>query len=300
MAIITPTLIQSLFTAFLKHYQDGLGMAESHYKQIATVINSNTASNTYGWLNQWPEFREWVGDRVFKDMTAQGYAIHNKHYESSVAVNRDQIEDDNLGVYAPMFQEMGRASKVFYDEQVFGLMKVGESNLCYDGQNFFDTDHPVFPNVDGTGTAVTVSNYYADTGEPWYLLDTSRPLKPMILQLRKEMKFTSMTEDKDEGVFMRNEYRYGVDGRNNAGFGFWQMAARSEEALTAANFEKVYDAMRVLKADGGRPLGLRPKLLVIPPNLRGAAEDIVKVQNISGTSNKNFNRVEILETEWLI
>ncbi len=298
--IITPPVIKALFTAFMKNYQDGLGMAESQYAKIATIIKSSTASNTYGWLNQWPEFREWVGDRVFKDMAAQGYVIENKHYESSVAINRDQIEDDNLGIYAPMFQEMGRASAVFYDEQIFGLLKTGAANLCYDGQNFFDTDHPVFPKVDGTGAATTVSNYYADTGTQWYMMDTSRSLKPLICQVRKEMKFTAMTADTDEAVFVRNEYRYGVDGRNNAGFGFWQMAACSEEPLNAVNFEKVYDAMRVQKADGGRPLGLRPNLLVVPPNLRGAAEDILKKSIVNGTTNTNENRVQLLETEWII
>ena len=61
---------------------------------------------------------------------------------------------------------MGRASQVFPDELVFGLLKTGGSTLCYDGQFFFDTDHPVFPNVDGTGTAVLVSNVAAGAGDP--------------------------------------------------------------------------------------------------------------------------------------
>ncbi|WP_434777687.1 Mu-like prophage major head subunit gpT family protein [Neisseria sp. Ec49-e6-T10] len=298
--IITPSVLLALMTGFKTSFQNGLGMANSRYADIATVITSSTKSNTYGWLGQWPAFREWIGDRVFKDMQAHGYTIENKHFESSVAVNRNDIEDDNLGIYKSLFEEMGRASAAFPDEQVFALLAKGISELCYDGQNFFDTDHPVFPNVDGTGTVSTVSNYYTGTETPWYLLDTSRSLKPLIYQQRKPMTFTAMTDTKDEGVFMRNEYRYGVDGRNNVGFGFWQMAACSKEALTAANFEKVYTTMRSLKADGGRPLGIRPTLLVVPPNLLGAAEDIIKVATINGTTNKNFNRVEILETEWLV
>lgn len=162
--IITPDTLKALFTGFKKNFQDGLTMAETQYSQIATVIPSSTASNTYGWLGQWPAFREWVGDRVFKDMAAHDYSIKNKHFESSVKVNRNDIEDDNIGIYAPMMTEMGRASAVHPDELVFALLKNAHATLCYDGQNFFDIDHPVYENVDGTGTAAMVSNLYAGSG----------------------------------------------------------------------------------------------------------------------------------------
>ena len=266
--IITPDALKALMTGFRKNYQDGLQIAKSQYKDIATVVPSSTKSNTYGWLGQWPGFREWVGDRAFNDMAAHSYAIANKHFESSVKVNRDDIEDDNIGIYAPLFTEMGRAAAAFPDQQVFELLKKGNATLCYDGQNFFDTDHPVFEKVDGTGNKTLVKNLFTATGgtqgTPWYLLDTSRALKPLIYQERKAMQFTAMTKGDDEGVFMRNEYRYGADCRSNVGFGFWQMAAMSTEALTPENFAKVYDAMISQKGDGGRPLDIKPTLLLVP------------------------------------
>ena len=40
------------------------------------------------------------------------------------------------------------------------------------------------------------------------------------------------------------------------GLGFWQMAAKSQEKLDAAGFEKAYNAMVSQKGDGGRPLGI--------------------------------------------
>ena len=234
--IITPDTLKALFTGFKKNFQDGLQMADSQYKEIATVIPSSTASNTYGWLGQWPAFREWVGDRVFQDMKAHGYAITNKHFESSVKVNRNDIEDDNVGIYAPMMTEMGRASAVHPDELVFALLKNAHATLCYDGQNFFDNDHPVYEKVDGTGQSTTVSNIFTGLDDAWYLLDTSRALKPLIYQERKPKQFTAMTAATDEGVFMRNEYRYGVDGRCNVGLGFWQMAAKSQEKTGCRRF----------------------------------------------------------------
>lgn len=70
------------------------------------TVPSSSKSNTYGWLGQFPSLREWVGKRVIKQMQAHGYVINNKTYEGTVGIPRDDFEDDNLGVYGPMFAEM--------------------------------------------------------------------------------------------------------------------------------------------------------------------------------------------------
>lgn len=41
-----------------------------------------------------------------------------------------------------------------------------------------------------------------------------------------------MTKIDDEAVFTRKEFRYGVDCRDAAGFGFWQLAFANKRALT--------------------------------------------------------------------
>jgi len=300
MAIITPSLITSLRTGFGKHFQDALAATPSDFEKVATRVASSNTSNTYAWLNQFPRLREWVSDRVVKDMAAQGYAITNRLYEGTVGVKRTDIEDDNIGVYAPLFAEMGRAARAHADQLVFALLSAGETALCYDGQNFFDTDHPVFPNVDGTGTATPVANLQAGTEVPWYLLDCSRALKPLIFQERTQPELEAMTATNDEGVFVRDEYRYGIRYRCNAGFGFWQMAYKSKAALSAANFNAAFAAMMKFKADGGRPLGVKPTHLVVPPELRAAALSLVESQFIGGgDSNPNYKAVQVLVSPWL-
>lgn len=92
--------------------------------------------------------------------------------------------------------------------------------------------------VDGTsnilkGTAkLHVEPMLAEKEDYWFLLCTGRFLKPLIYQVRKPIKFVTLTKETDENVFMYDEYRYGADGRSNAGYGFWQMAYGStgEEA----------------------------------------------------------------------
>ncbi|WP_324032223.1 Mu-like prophage major head subunit gpT family protein [Shewanella avicenniae] len=300
--IITPSALSALMTGFRADFQAGQGMAASQYQQIATVIPSSSKSNTYGFLGQFPQFRKWVGARVVKDMAAHSYTITNEPFEATVGVDRDDIEDDNIGIYKPMMQELGRASTVFPDELIFPLLDAGPTSLCYDGQNFFDADHPVYPNVDGTGVAVSVSNYDDDGGSTapmWFLLDTTRAIKPFIYQNRRSMQFMQMTDAKDEEVFTNKLYRYGVDCRANAGYGLWQMAYASRKAITGANIWDAYKNMRGFTADGGRKLGVKPNVLLVRGEHEEQAREAVKAIINGGETNTLSGLLTVMVADWL-
>ncbi len=170
-----------LLTGFRTAFSEAFSGAQTAYKEIALVVPSNTREELYGWLGQFPKLREWLGDRVIHNLSAHSWTIVNRKFESTIAVYRESIEDDRFGVYAPMFREMGKAAAEHPDELTFALLAGGFTNLCYDGQNFFDTDHPVRT---GASSYVSVSNYQAEAGTAWYLLDTSRAIKPIIYQQR--------------------------------------------------------------------------------------------------------------------
>jgi len=102
-------------------------------------------------------------------------------------------------VVAPGNEETGR--QILLADQINGTTNVykGTAELL------------VVPELAGADTA-------------WYLLCTSRPLKPLIYQERKAPRFVALDQETDDNVFMRKQYLYGVDARSNAGYGFWQMA----------------------------------------------------------------------------
>lgn len=290
--IINAANLRDVFQGFRTAFNEGWRSEQPTWSQVATLVPSTTKSEKYGWLGQFPKLREWVGDRHVKNMEAHSYTIVNKKWESTVGVPRDDIEDDSYGVYAPMFNEMGFAAATHPDELVYGLMATGFSELCYDGQYFFDTDHPV-----GDGT---VSNLQSGSGNPWFLLDTRRMMKPIIFQRRKDYALRQMTSQDDEAVFMRDEYRYGVDARVNVGFGFWQLAYGSKADLTATNFNDAYEAMMAFKSDEGRPLGVKPSLLVCGPSNRAEANEVIKAErSANGATNTNRNAVDVLIVPWL-
>lgn len=286
--IINLATLRALYVGYKAHFQEGLqSKATPDWMKIATLVPSTTRSEDYGWLGQVPRMREWIGDRVVQNITQHGYSIKNKPFEVTLGVKRDDIEDDNLGVYAPLFKELGISAAEWPDDLIFALLAAGETELCYDGKAFFATDHP-----EGDGVA---SNFASGGGAGWYLLDTSRSLRPLIFQQRKAPKLVSKTSETDDNVFDRGEYIYGVDSRGNAGFGFWQMAYKSELTLDATNFDSAVANMMARKNDAGSSLKIRPTLLVVPPSLRAAARTLIDAEkNAAGGTNTNFKAVEIL------
>lgn len=301
MPTITPAVLSALFTGYKANFQKGLERAKPQWNMIATEVPSSTRSNTYAWLSKFPKFSEWVGDRNLKRLAAKGYEIENKDYESSVSVPRNDIEDDQHGVYGMIFENMGEEALTFPDELAFELLSNGFSTLCHDGQYFFDTDHPIFPNVDGTGTAATYSNMIAGSKSPWFVLDTSKVIKPLILQQRKKSEFISKTDGaSSDHVFMKKEYLYGVDCRLNVGFSFPQLAVAAKTDLTAADFEQAVTMLRSMKTDGDKKLGNKPTLLVVGPSNEAAAQRLVKAMNdASGASNINYGKCDLLVSPYL-
>ena len=65
-----------------------------------------------------------------------------------------------------------------------------------------------------------VNDYLTDT-DNWYVFDTNRVVKPLILQLRQDPRFTSLTQG-TESSFMRKKLYFGVDWRGEILWGDWR------------------------------------------------------------------------------
>lgn len=301
--LITPSNLKTLFTGFKTSFVGGLGQAGSQYLQLTTPVPSTTGTEEYAWLGQMPGMREWIGERVINGLESHGYSLKNKSFESTIAVPKTAIEDDTFGTYTPLMSELGRAAGAHPDELTFGLLKDGVTVKCYDGKPFFATNHPV---KNAVGKSESVSNADLDGNGPlWFVLDTSRAIKPLIFQDRKKPNFVAMTAETDPNVFSKSEFVYGVDSRCNVGFGFWQMAYASNQPLTADNVWAAINAIEQCKGDGGRPLGLRATTLVVPTTLQRMANKLLTadlVPNAEGTateSNDLKDRLKSLVSPWL-
>ncbi len=295
--IINSGNLASLRVGFHTAFKQGLGQAESQFTRISTVVPSSTKENRYGWLGKLPSMRKWVGPRAVMSLAEHDYSIKNESFELTIGVDRDDIEDDNLGVYTPLFTEMGESVASHPDMLVFEALKAGFSTNCYDGQYYFDTDHPV---LDEAGKTITVANTDGGAGTPWFLLSTKRSLKPIIFQERKKPQFVAKDKPDDDNVFDNKEFVYGTERRCNVGYGFWQMAWGSKQTLDAAHYEAARAALQGMKGDNGRPLGIKPDLLVVPPSLEGKALELLNAErDAAGATNVWKGTAELLVVPWL-
>jgi phage major head subunit gpT-like protein len=253
---ITQAQLDALKTTLKAKFNAGLALTPDDWRKVAGYVKSDSKSNTYAWLSQFPAFREWVGSRLHKKVAEKAYTVVNRKFESTIDVERTDIEDDTMGHYATVAEGTGQAAKDLMNDLIFQAYPAGFSSMCYDDQYFFDTDHPVAANEDGTGVVTSVSNMQAGTGAPWILLCTKRAPKPVYLQDRLPVQLDSQTTAGSPIVYDQDVYSFGGRWRGNAAYGFWQCAFGSKADLTVANFEAAYDAMMNFKGDGQRKLGI--------------------------------------------
>lgn len=214
--IVNKANLEGVFVNLKTTFNKAFEAAPSGWEKTTMLVPSSSSQNNYNWLSRFPKMREWIGDKVVKSLAAHGYTIVNKSFEATIAVKRDDIEDDVLGIYGPQTQEAGFSAKQLPDELDADLKNGAMTGLCYDGQYYYDTDHPV---GDGTGATSSVAN-----------------------------KITAVLSS-------------------------------ATLALVEASYGALRHAIMGFKDDEGRPLGLVPDLLEVPPALEGHA-------NIIATSDK--------------
>lgn len=286
-------VLEALQATMSAAYTRGLSAAKPQWNMIATEVPSAGAANFYGWLKDLPGIVEWTGARQLADLGKHGYSIENKTFESSISISRDNVDDDQIGQYSVIAQNYGDQVAYFPDTLAYPLLKAGFTTLCYDGQNFFDTDHPL-----ATTPATTFSNVIGDpttdTGEPWFLIDDTKVLKPIVFQNRRPFVFKNMNPN-EEYTWFNNKYAAGVDGRCNVGFSFPQLAIGSKAALNEANYAAAKKLLMKMKKVDGTPIGTRATKLVVGPDNEAAAKKLISRMLIEGgDTNIYYNDVEIV------
>lgn len=280
---ITRAALASLNVAINTAFNTRLTGVETTYGRIAMTVQSSTRHQAYPKLSELGPMREWVGERYVERLEADGFVISNRKFEKTVSVPVDDISDDQYGIYTPVVSDMGQVAAELPDDLVWEHLEKGFSTSHYDGQFFFDTDHPVENEAD---VEVSVSNFQGGSGAAWYLIDDSRPIKPIIFQDREKAKIVAKTSLTDENVFNQDEFVWGAKRRCAAGFGAWQLAYASRQELNPANYALALAAMKSMRGHRGRKLNLKPKLLVVPPNLEGAARELLlSERDVGGKTN---------------
>jgi phage major head subunit gpT-like protein len=140
---VTQARVSALQVTFRKDYDGAYGDTPTWWPQFATQVPSGSASTTQGWLARSLRVRKWSGPRLIRSLYTHSQEIPNEDFELTVGVPRNDIEDDILAVHSRGMADFGRANAKWPDDLLFE--RLAENPVCFDGQPFFDTDHPLDP-----------------------------------------------------------------------------------------------------------------------------------------------------------
>ena len=173
--IVNQQSLHGLYVGFNTLFNKAFANHKPAWERIATKVTSKTGAENYKWLGLLPKMREWIGSRQMQNLAASDYTIKNKDFELTVGIPRNDIEDDNIGLYAPVVSGMGQSAADLPGELVYGLLKLGFTELCFDGKPFFAANHKGGSNK---GTAkLSVEAYAAARASMMSLKDVNgKPL----------------------------------------------------------------------------------------------------------------------------
>jgi phage major head subunit gpT-like protein len=191
----------------------GFNSATPFYPQVCTTIPSTGRDERYAFLGSMPGTREWLGDRVFNELRAADFTIANREWENSLRIEKNDIDDDRLNMYGPTLEMLGQEAALHPDELFMEALAAAETNACFDGQAFFDTDHSWgdsgsqdndLTGAAATGTAPTEAefrtayhacrsamlNFVRDNGKP-FIPNIVNPLPNLVLLVPTEMELAA-------------------------------------------------------------------------------------------------------------
>ncbi|MEZ7186129.1 Mu-like prophage major head subunit gpT family protein, partial [Pseudomonas aeruginosa] len=105
--------------------------APTTWQKIAMEVPSNTSSNDYKWLSTFPKMRRWIGAKVVKNLKAYKYVVENEDFEATVEVDRNDIEDDQIGIYSPQAKMAGYSAAQLPDELVYEAVNGAFTKPCF-------------------------------------------------------------------------------------------------------------------------------------------------------------------------
>ncbi len=201
------------------------------WMKVAMRMPSAGAETVHQWLSRFPEMREWIGERTIKALQGFQYTVRNKDFESTIEVDRNDIEDDNLGIYGSQAAMAGESAARLPDQLVADLLNNGFTSKCFDGKAFFASGHP-----------------HAGVKAGWS---------------------NKSTKALDISTLAKAKASYG--------------AARI--------------AMMKAKDENGRPIGIKPTHLVVPPDLEDEGRALVTVDRLEdGKPNIYKGSADVVST----
>jgi len=132
MALIVPADVAALNVTVETKYRSAYTGTPTFWEKLATLVPCSTTVARLPWMGQLAQLTQWLGARVVNDLDSHVQNITPLPFEHSVAVDRHDYDDQQLGIYTPQIEDMGRAAARWPDERLIVSMQAGLAQLCFD------------------------------------------------------------------------------------------------------------------------------------------------------------------------
>ena len=150
--------IEVMFQEFKVAFTEGFnsGVERRILDTVAQIVPSTGSSVVHAWLTQNPKMREWIGDRLVNNIESDNMTITNKKYENTIEIPREDIEDDQHGLYTPLARLMGEEAAAHPDELLVNEL-TADNNWGADAAAFFGTSRTYGSNTISNQTTNALS-----------------------------------------------------------------------------------------------------------------------------------------------
>lgn len=140
--LINRANLDALFVTYLNKFTDAQKkVAERAYPNqlvvddIALAMPVTGAATVHSWLEQIKSMREWIGERNINNLKIGQVTVTNRDFENTISVKRNDIEDDQYGMFAPLIGMMGADAEEIWRKLSIEAL-VGNGTWA-DGNPFF-------------------------------------------------------------------------------------------------------------------------------------------------------------------
>lgn len=284
--------LDGLFEEFEEVRIEALDQTDSNPAMNAVMMreDTNQKTTTWAWFELFPEMKQWVGERKTTSGEARSFSVETDLYENSIEVDKEDVDDDQLGMYRRQINARTSAYTRKRRSQVFDILEnantASDPYTSYDGAALISDNHSRPFGADQSNktsnglTKANIDTAYKDmmqleddngerigirpdtlivgpqlrstakdilekeldnggetnrlagsldlivtpylTTNNWFLLDTTIPLKPIIVMDKIRLTSQSITDPDSEYVIMNHAYFYGLEARWGRRAAFWQ------------------------------------------------------------------------------
>ncbi len=259
------------------------------YKQLC-YIPPNKIGSSFDQvaIKSTPPMRAKQGKRIAYPLEGVTYTMYSIEYEKTIGIPQLAVERDALGLYMPtIYDELQKA--VFHPQTLaLEYLNNAATSLCYDGQYFLDTDHPVgattYANIITAGSTAT-----------WGILDLRGMKRPLIFQKEIDLRTVFLNKPDGDGAFWDGNFYFSIEYRAAMGYMDYTCMYASDRPIDSTYWPAAKLAFEAQTDDFSVSINRKAGTVIIPPSLEYTAKTMFDLPTTTGGApNPYYNDAKTL------